>query len=53
MQTRQKNMQTLIAQETQLGNEILFPSEDMRMVVVFKKEDPMQKHYKVFDNMRN
>ena len=46
-------MQNLIAHQTQLGNEILFPSEDMRMAVVFSKEDPMQKHYKVFDNMRN
>ena len=25
----------------------------MRMVVVFNKEDPDQKYYKVFDNMRN
>ena len=53
MQSRQQNMQNLIAQQSELGNEIIFPSEDMRMVVVYSKEDPMQKHYKVFDNMRN
>ena len=46
-------MQNLIAGQAGLGNEILFPSEDMRMVVVYSKEDPAEKHYKVFDNMRN
>lgn len=46
-------MQNLIVQELEAGNEIIFPSEDMRMVVIYSKEDPAQKHYKVFDNMRN
>ena len=53
MQSRQQNMQNLIAAQAQLGHEVLFPSEDMRMVVVYSKEDPTEKHYKVFDNMRN
>ena len=46
-------MQNLIALQTELGNEILFPSEDMRMVIIYSKEDETEKHYKVFDNMRN
>lgn len=53
MQSRQLNMQNLIAQQAELGNEVIFPAEDMRIVVIYSKEDPQEKHYKVFDNMRN
>ena len=53
MMVRQDNMNKLIAEQNTLGNDIIFPSEDMRLVAVFSKEDKMQKHYKIYDNLRN
>ena len=53
MATRQENVRRLIEEQTQQGNELIFPSEDMRFVVVFNKEDAKQKHYRVYDNLRN
>ena len=46
-------MMRLITEQNERGNEILFPSDDMRFVVVFFKEDPTQKYYRVFDNQKN
>ena len=46
-------MNRLIAEQSELGNELIFPSEDMRLVVVFSKEDRQSKHYKIYDNLRN
>ena len=39
MMVRQENMRRLISEQNELGNTIIFPAEDMRLVVVFKKED--------------
>ena len=46
-------MRRLISEQNELGNTIIFPAEDMRLVVVFKKEDKNQKHYLIYDNLRN
>ena len=43
-------MMRLITEQNERGNEILFPSDDMRFAVVFFKEDPTRKYYRVFDN---
>lgn len=39
MVVRQDNMRRLIAEQTELGNELIFPSEDMRLVCIMNKED--------------
>ena len=52
MLVRQDNMKKLIADQHEL-NEIFFPNDDMRLVVVFSKEDRTQMHYKIYDNLRN
>ena len=36
---RQENMNRLIAEQNELGNDLIFPSEDMRLVVLFSAED--------------
>ena len=46
-------MRRLIDEQLALDNELIFPSEDMRFVVVFNREDAKQKHYRVYDNLRN
>ena len=53
MAVRQENVRRLIEEETKLGNELIFPSEDLRLVVVFNKEDRQNRFYKVYDNLRN
>ena len=53
MLIRQENMQRLIREQNELGNDIIFPTQDMRLVAVFSKEDRTQKHYKIYDNLRN
>ena len=50
---RQENMNRLIAEQNELGNDLIFPSEDMRLVVLFSTEDRQNKHYKIYDNLRN
>ena len=40
----------MIQYQTELGNEIHFPSEDLRVVAVFSKADPENKCYRIFDN---
>ena len=46
-------MRRLIEEQTQLGNELIFPAEDMRLVVVYVKQDSKNKHYRIYDNLRN
>ena len=53
IQVRRENMKRMIAAQNASGNEILFPSEDTRLAAVFVKEDRADKHYKIFDNLRN
>lgn len=37
----------------QLGNEIHFPAEEMRLCAIYNKEDRQSKHYRIYDNIRN
>lgn len=53
MAVRQENVRRLIEEETKVGNELIFPAEDLRLVVVFNKEDRQNRFYKVYDNLRN
>lgn len=46
-------MQRVINEQNQLGNDLLFPSQDMRLVAIFSKEDRSQTHFKIYDNLRN
>lgn len=50
---RQENMRRLIAEQSHVGNEVLFASDDTRIVAVFNKEDKSEKYYVLYDNLRN
>lgn len=45
-------MQKLVEQQNEQGNELMFPAEDMRIVLVFNKQDRNNKYYKIYDNLR-
>jgi len=51
--TRQENARLFIEKQKQLGNEVYFPADDMRLATVYNKEDLQNKHYRIFDNVRN
>jgi len=46
-------MHKLIEEQNALGNTLIFPSEDLRLVVLFNTENRQEKHYMIYDNLRN
>ena len=46
-------MRRLIDEQTKAGNEIYFPADDMRLCTIYNKEDRQNKHYRIYDNVRN
>ena len=46
-------MKRLIEEQTSIGNTLIFPSEDMRLVGIFQQEEKNSKHYRIYDNLRN
>jgi len=53
MAVRQENVRRLVQEETELGNELIFASEDLRMCAVYCKQEKTNRFYKIYDNLRN
>ena len=50
---RQENVRRLIDEQNELGNELIYPSQDMRLIAVYNTEDKQNKFYRIYDNLRN